>query len=466
MKRRYAPVRTCTAVAALVIVLATGACAMDSDDPITGPADGSVRLRGTLSGLVRGATAPVSGGRALSSAVVNVGALPVVAGELQADPGTPVPETAVEEDGSFELDVPPAAETDHVLLVTNPDGGVGVEQSLGFIELPVGGEASTGWDLTETDETVIDLGALSGSADSFLADNSSQDLLDVLNADQIALLLQAQRDNYLKITMNEYLNPDEPFELQFDHWISLDGASTIGTWVEPGTLYDPGAYGYNYIIEFNPEDIDDPELTMQQVQDQGISLELIPPEIISLQDGTQVGPDTPILPDDFGIDGTNPDLSAVSFTDAPPDGLWTLNFRGEKTAVYAFGITTPFDEDGFILYFLPVVNMTVDGSDRLTNVELRWYYYDPATGTYERLDEATTELPIFGDWDLELDLNLQNNPAGLEEPEYMLDTVANEPIPVPDELYLGSSQTNYPEVTGIRVDYNAGGLFVFYRFAF
>lgn len=63
----------------------------------------------------------------------------------------PATETDVAEDGSFEVDVStggdveqnPDSSAAYVMLAWDPTLGVGVDQSLGFIELPAGADEST-----------------------------------------------------------------------------------------------------------------------------------------------------------------------------------------------------------------------------------------------------------------------------------------------------------------------------------
>ncbi len=66
----------------------------------------------------------------------------------------------------------PDSAATYVMLAWDPTLGVGVDQSLGFIELPAGADESTaGRPLGGTAEgTTVDLGDLSQSGDAYLPD--------------------------------------------------------------------------------------------------------------------------------------------------------------------------------------------------------------------------------------------------------------------------------------------------------
>ncbi len=78
--------------------------------------------------------------------------------------------TGISEEGAFALDVDTSADVavdadrDYVMLAYDEALGVGVEQLIGFVELPAGAdESSTGWPLGGTAQgTALDLGVMSG----------------------------------------------------------------------------------------------------------------------------------------------------------------------------------------------------------------------------------------------------------------------------------------------------------------
>ena len=460
MKCRYAPVRTYTAVAALVIVLTTGACAMDPDDPTTGPADGSVRLQGRLSGLVRGAgVSAVPDGdstvRALSSAAVNVAALPVVGGDLEVESA----EVAdVAEDGGFQVDVEPENDSEHVLLVNAPDEGVGVEEALGFLELPVSGEAAAGWALSESDESILELGDLSGTSGTFLADASPQDLLGVLNVDQQALLFQAQRDQYLKAVINNYLNRD--FTQAFFHSNLINGtlAATPGEFSTPEAAYDE-----SYVVLVELRFLESSDLDFAGIAAGDPAFEVVPPtEVVLADDGLTYSPEDPLqltnvinVTLDTDNDGdTDTDGYEINFTVeggfARDAGPWEVRVGDEKRATYDLDLINPFDADGTYLYFVPSLRIVTDGTpeQEVTGFELQWYAWDPEDGTYELADNRITGLfESLGTTMVVLYAGLD----GAESEGQAFDATPNEVVPVDEGIYwnAGSGQR---QLTAVEVD--------------
>lgn len=71
--------------------------------------------------------------------------------------------------------------------------------------------------LSDSQESILDLGELSDSGGAFLAEESSEELLEALNVDQQELVFQAQRDDYLEQTKNRYLNREDGGKWRFLH---------------------------------------------------------------------------------------------------------------------------------------------------------------------------------------------------------------------------------------------------------
>ena len=354
-----------------------------------GPAAG-VRIQGRLGGLVEPSGIE---GASLSSAAVNVAALPVTSEGLDVE-ATKTTEVS-QEDGSFSVDVEPEDDSKHVFLVEAPEEGVGVEQSLGFLELPIEDEASAGWKLSETQESILDMGELSGSSGSFLAEESAPELLEALNVDQQELLFQAQRDDYLKASKNIYLNRDFNRVTLFTHLIAGQLSNARNDWTLPT---DSHGSSHKVLVELR-FDLDS-DIDFDGIEAGTTTFEIVPPTDVTFDGGVPGSPSNPLQitnvvettnTDDEG----NPVPTGYELNFAVENGLprgagnWQAVVDGEVGATYDFELNDPFDADGKYLYFVPSVRLTVDeNTEEITAVELRWFTWNPETQNYEAFDEV------------------------------------------------------------------------------
>ena len=57
-------------------------------------------------------------------------------------------------------------------------------------------------------------------------------------------------------------------------------------------------------------------------------------------------------------------------------------------------VSKPLNGSGMATGYVPSMKLTVDGSDNITGVDVEWYYYDDALGTYAKVDPA--DLSVLG----------------------------------------------------------------------
>ena len=459
--------RTISAIAAVsaILVVALTACSGAGAGGDGGGGSGDVEITGRLAGLVTGnrVGAPL-GGSSLSSAVVTVGALPIIGGELDIEA---VEETDVAGDGAFTLDVPTEPNIEHVFLVRAPEDGVGVEQGLGFIELPIGGEAAAGWDLSGSDGSTVDLGALSGSTDTFLADNAPQDLLDLLNVDQQELLFFAQRDGHLKATSNTYLNAEFNSAVLTTNLINGDLSGANGAWTTPQAAY---SVHYLFLVELRfPLDSD---LDFDAIESGSSVFEIVPPTDVVINE-TLYSPTNPIQlteiieqSDDLDGDGTpEPTGYELNFTvDGDFDrnaGPWKAVVDGIDRGAYDFDLTNPFDLDGNYLYFVPSLRVTVDGAtDEVTGVEYRWFVWNPQTSSYELFTGDIADF-YLGYGSTMIVLYFETDGAQ-GDPIFYFEVPEGEVLEIDEEIYW-TAEAGQRQLTMIEVDdgLNFGALWGF-----
>lgn len=414
-------------LAAPVIVISILAC-----DPDAVPR-GSVRIQGAFANLA--SAGEIAEARALEfpisrSLIGQSSTIGVVLSDVDPDQEGSTSTTTIDEDGSFTVDVDTDAadeesEGDYIMIAYDPSLGVGVEQLLGFIELPAGAdESSAGWPLGETTlGTTLDLGTMDGDSGDgavFLAGGDVDSLYDLLGADQSELLFQAERDNYLRAAANGFLNQEVavPFSHvnhEFKSPISL--SSRTNEWVRPSE-YFPGV-GKEYSVWF-VEDPDDPaqEDLVEQIEAGEVIVIITPPSEVELgsgEDGPIYGPEAPIV-----VSGDFSDVIVFNpnnfffFVEAPAvAGGWRVEVEGAVDGVYDFALQSALDSEGNMIYFLPGVYLSVDEqSAQIEYVDIEWYTWDNATGEFELLPLTEGGLPLFGEFKIQLQSYGDDAPAG------------------------------------------------------
>lgn len=421
------------------------------------PSRSAIRFEGAISSP---AASERSIGRALGSAAVRVAALPVVAGQPALEAAAEVDADAAE-DGAFSVDVDVAEGQDVVLLVASPGDGVGVEQSLGFIELPAGSdESSAGWPVSAAAlGTTVELGTIEtadGDATVFLPSTDSASLYETLNASQVDLLVTAQRDNYLKAVQNEYLNQSANVIVHYSHFLRgrLDAAYNGTT--APADANIPGSY-YFFI---QPEIADEAPFTRPDVEAGSPVVTFVPPATVTGNFSGEYGPEQPIdLANDFAQTVDSGDYYLETFG-PPAAGSWSVLVDGQTDGVYELGLASPYDNADNFMYYLPAVSVSVDGdSEQITGIEVSFYAYDPVSQSYELLTDVTDTLPLAGEFSISIRSFDDENPFEADT-SIDLPAIANTELEPPVELYWEGSSSTY-NLSWIDVSYSLGATYVF-----
>ena|GEM_PF-5148963 len=413
---------------------------------------GDVQITGRLAGLVTGnrVGAPL-GGSSLSSAVVTVGALPIIGGELDIEA---IEETPVSGDGSFALNVPTEPGIEHVLLVRGPEDGVGVEQEIGFIELPAGSDQSNaGWELDgATAGTTLDLGALSGTGGTFLPETTADQLYSLLGAEQAEQLFAAYRDDILKLASNEYLNADAQLGMWTNQYFGGTLDNAINTWSAPEDAVPLDDYSFGFNLEGQGAD----PLTWDDFADGTNVFEIVPPVTVFESFGQTFGPDAPIRSDEYWPNGGDfGQINGLGFAGPPPDGPWIVSINGVTDSVYDVGTSNPFDEDGQFLYFIPSIFVSVGGDNVIDGVELRMLIWDFEANDYLEITDET-ELPF----EYTLTFRAVRLPSGTGEIAGDIGDTLGEllPLDVPEDVYWTEVDGQY-QIHVITITYSLGVTF-------
>lgn len=398
------------------------------------------------------ASAAVSGARSLSSAATTIAALPLVGAE-------PQPEVVAETDesGGFAFAVNPSDDSQYAFLNYDPDLGVGVEQFLGFIELPAGeSESSTAWPLGNADGgSVVSLGSMTAADGEFLPTTDSNEIYETLNTDQQALILQATRDNFVKSVKNSYLNDREslPFGINFIHTIVFE--PLINAWPDESTVgtVPASTESRNSIITVQ---FTEPSLELWEgIRDGTRAFRVEPPEPV----GTGDDAPTEILTREH-LDFPDPSAFSLTIDMSLHPGDWRVYLDDTKIAVYDWALEIPIDAERRNIYFTPAYFIEADASRRIQSITLRWYLYDPAAGTYERFDlSEDRQLPLVNDfYTVSLTSYGEDRPDGERSNQTVeIAPVPGTPTPVPVELYVPPAPEGSTGLSWIGTYYSIGG---------
>lgn len=285
----------------------------------------------------------------------------------------------------------------YLMLAYDPELGIGVEQLIGFIEVPAESDVSSaGWPLGGAAMgTTISLGDMdaSGNGDQAIVTSTDPDeLIGLLGADRADVLFQAERDNALKLQANLYLNRDSLLALRNTEAQVLEG--TLENAKNSVSSIDDalGTYTYSFGFERARNGLE-----WADFADGSNVFVVTPPAVVTSTSGESApidfGPDSPIRSDTYWPNGGDPDpagINALSFLGPPPEGLWTVELNGELDSVVDMSFANLFDPSGNFYYFVPRVQVNVADDERVTGFEIEFSYWDGSTGAYVDVPETTT----------------------------------------------------------------------------
>ena len=109
----------------------------------------------------------------------------------------------------------------------------------------------------------------------------------------------------------------------------------------------------------------------------------------------------------------------------PPEGVWTLELDEVPTGAYDIGLISPFNVDGRLLYFMPLLRVDSDPeTSQITIIEVQFAYWDPVEEAYEIISASSGLLPIVGPYSADITLeadfsnvSLTQNPNGTWSPD-------------------------------------------------
>ncbi len=496
MKYRKA-LGTISRLAIAVFTAAVGITACNSNGTPTEPQvpAGAVRLQGAFDNLVPAETiiearaAAAQGSLGLDSAATNRGrgslynsrslisqsaSISAILSGVEVDdfdlPGV-VTTTEVTEEGGFAIDVDTSADVvaeragDYVMIAYDETLGVGVQQLLGFIEVPAGAdESSAGWPLGGTAQgTTVDLGTMGGDGGTdraFVAAAEQEGLYELLGADQAAILFEARRDNYLKVVANSLLNRDAELWYFGNLYITAKLNSAKDAWTPVATVTEPAGgapdsyFGYFYGVNFDSD-----VYAWSDFEAGPNSFVLTPPADVVPQNSTDTfGPERPLGSDLFWPNGGEPDndlINGVGFVGPPPEGIWTMEVNGELDGAYDLSFSSLFNQDDAFLYFLPSFRINTDDTDQIQSFELRFFVWD--FDQQEYTDFPIQDVPV--DFSVSYGANTEADPDGVGELLDFVDGVATPSF----EIYWPTSDAGN-RIWDLSMGYSIAGMSVDFIF--
>lgn len=73
-----------------------------------------------------------------------------------------------------------------------------------------------------------------------------------------------------------------------------------------------------------------------------------------------------------------------------PEGVWVLQLDGAEVGRYDLKSADPINSNEKIVVYAPSIKATVDGSNKLTKVEIEWSLWNSATSSYDKVDDASS----------------------------------------------------------------------------
>jgi hypothetical protein len=78
------------------------------------------------------------------------------------------------------------------------------------------------------------------------------------------------------------------------------------------------------------------------------------------------------------------------YNGAMPSGVWVLQLDGSEVGRYDLKSADPVNADGKIVIYAPSIKATVDGSNKVSKVEIEWYLWNAATGAYDKVTDPSS----------------------------------------------------------------------------
>jgi hypothetical protein len=379
----------------------------------------NVAVRGNLSAISafqnaaaeKAATGPPQ--RAISDAVMHIGSVAVIAGQIQVSGIDEIDTTPVGIDGSFQADLAREDDKEYLLPLLDLDAPSHFDTLLGFIGVSPAEGTTLDVLPVESTQDDIDLGTLYEDRDDAIALTDAATAQGWFGIEINEIIKKAILDDTMKQFKNEINNTNEEtgeyFTVGNRTLLSLSIEGAINRFSDVGPPYDvptniPEYQGF-IARRVGISVINAYDHVWMDVEVGIITVEIYPDvEIFSPWYQTYYGPENPlILTDEDVYAHDNPDFDkqyaiGIDVRDADPV-TYNIFYDGEKRASLETGYFNPMDENDNYRYLHPSLKVTVNDQSVITELEMKFYLYDPIARNYKELTrEEVLEYcgPSFG----------------------------------------------------------------------
>jgi len=513
MKTRFNTVNFGSVVAALCLVLGmaimgagcSGGGGSSTSNPNgngNGTGGGTIKLSGSVgSGYQAAAMKPGVFAKMLSTlgigtpayaaltdpTVDQVVAIPMERGSLQAFNMRSSVTATIQADKTFSLTL---TDDRDWLLVLIDSTATGTSRFVGSLALNAGGADSLlNIPVTQATVTTMDLGVVSrpdaNSSDAISANTVTATDFN-LTAGQLSTL--AKTDDLFKNAKNIVNNYDPAtgvyYQMRTDfHWSG--DCSTLAT-----VASDPA---YTSIGVSFQHDTNSTTITMNDLCNGTAYVEFVPSDVVS-NGVTTFGPSAPIS--SVGMTCMPIEVNGGTFQQTSGSGggnvfasdaygglsygpygrytvlpaRWDLKENGVLKAQFDMAAANPpVTADGRPTGYVPSFKINVDGTNRITSVDIAWYYYDEASDSYIAMAPADLKLLEHVMQSMEVKFDVTYNGIRKSCDMYFDPTTVTSVDPAdpvyncPDAWYYNDK--NHPETnTGLMGFYETGGFGYFYDF--
>ncbi len=338
----------------------------------------------------------------------------------------------INDDGSFSI---PIANSDYNWMYLLINSGIADkrDQIVGYISM------------SDLNETLLSLPSTSVSGDvdygeinvsdqnpnEAVSSTSLEEVLQSFTIDLSSLREIAKQDDILKGIKNNYVNYNPGTGIAFVVFPSF-------TWAASNTLIDNNFYDINTnpfdFIGYGPQiGTNDPDITADKVYDQSTILEVIPPTKIDLGESAeevydinnpfttendeathgklqrverqydvwvgnkefQVMTDKNTGESGFCVEAYKNRSGGYDGVQFPEmyEGWWTIKKNGETAAYFDLSLFSPFDDQGNLIVYVPVIKVSNDGQN-ITRVDVKIYAFE--NGTYTEVSDNAAIRNIIG----------------------------------------------------------------------
>ena len=398
------------------IICGISACSDDSNPPASSVgikaqvADSANYTVATRPSFVQQMLAFVTGKNtyAISGSMIDqVVAIPHTRGDVWPDMLDQAVVSNLNTDGSFNLTL--RAGYDWVILLKNSKAATKEESIVAYVTAAAASDSTTMVDMPVTKATGdIDLGELiQNPANKEEVKSAEGKITDVsakfsMTPDQLAEM--GKQDDSVKNLLNAYLNYEKGKFYFPNTQFNWDGTGFSGLKNAYGS---PANYTFNgYFIYMRTESS---EINFDAICGNSVEMTMEPPVGTSVTDGTTTWTSsTPFYTDTMGMisDGTCMD-SDKDFSIAPANngavrlgfptitvakgnpaaGWWYLKKDGTTIARFDFEVAKPTDDSGKPLVYVPVPQISTDGTGKVSSVDIKWYRYDVASTSYVEITD-------------------------------------------------------------------------------